>query len=141
MEYSILPHGALTSLQPHAVVALTVFVQRALCQLINDCCLAFCVLVHNDGTAGRRSMRALDLTSAHVTPTIVTLDAHKHLGTDKGVSTVVGSSGTLSHLHGHVRARPHRAPPSSGQAQLPAPPHHRPPRPLDTLDVLPGQSL
>ena len=36
-------------------------------------------------------------------PTIVTLDAHKHLGTDKGVSSVVGTPGTLSHLRGHVK--------------------------------------
>ena len=30
--------------------------------LINDSCLAFCVLVHNDGRDGKPSMRALDLT-------------------------------------------------------------------------------
>ena len=41
-------------------------------------------------------------------PVICTLDAHKHLGTDKGVSTVVGTPGTLSHLAGRPRvgARP-----------------------------------
>jgi len=89
--------------------------------LINDCCLAFCVLVHNDGSpnhessndgsSGGRCLRLLDLVCASgasggsggkrgqcVTPCLVTLDAHKHLGTDKGVSTVVGTSGTLAHL-------------------------------------------
>ena len=68
--------------------------------LINDCCLAFSVLVHNP------SLRLLDLTAsaaACATPVIVTLDAHKHLGTDKGVSTVVGSPRTLSFLRGRVR--------------------------------------
>ncbi|KAL1508327.1 hypothetical protein AB1Y20_004437 [Prymnesium parvum] len=65
--------------------------------LINDSCLAFCVLVH------QRSMRALDLTQSLNVPTVVMLDAHKHLGTDKGVSTVVGSPGTLSYLRGHVK--------------------------------------
>jgi len=48
-------------------------------------------------------MRVLDLTEGRSTPTIVTLDAHKHLGTDKGVSTVVGTPGTLSHLRGHIK--------------------------------------
>jgi len=71
--------------------------------LINDSCLAFCVLVHNDGTEGAACLRVLELTASRATPTIVTLDAHKHLGTDKGVSTVLGSLGTLSHLRGHVR--------------------------------------
>ena len=53
--------------------------------LINDCCLAFCVLVHNDGAApGSKSLRLLDLAQGYTTPVIVTLDAHKHLGTDKG---------------------------------------------------------
>lgn len=75
---------------------------KPLVTLINDSCLAFCVLVHNDGVGGRRSMRVLDLTAERITPTIVTLDAHKHLGTDKGVSTVVGSAGTLEYLRGHV---------------------------------------
>lgn len=52
----------------------------------------------------------LDLTSGGVTPTIVTIDAHKHLGTDKGVSTVVGTPGTLAVLDGRVAvgARPTR---------------------------------
>ena len=80
--------------------------------LINDNCLAFCVLVHNDGTGGGRSFRALDLTAGDGDglPVICTLDAHKHLGTDKGVSTVVGTPGTLSHLGGRPRvgARPSR---------------------------------
>jgi len=31
------------------------------------------------------------------------LDAHKHLGADKGVSMTMGTPGTLSHLDGHVR--------------------------------------
>ena len=77
---------------------------------INDCCLAFCVLVHNDGADGSKSYRALDLTVGRDVPTIVTLDAHKHLGTDKGVSTVVGTPGTLAHLRGfdRVGARPTR---------------------------------
>ena len=30
-------------------------------------------------------------------------DAHKHLGTDKGLSTVIGTPGTLSFLQGHVQ--------------------------------------
>jgi hypothetical protein len=71
--------------------------------LINDSCLAFTVLVLNDGEHGSPSMRMLDLTKTCITPTIVTLDAHKHLGTDKGVSTVVGTTGTLSNLKGHVK--------------------------------------
>ena len=67
--------------------------------LINDSCLAFSVLVHHDGEAHSSGgeppscMRALDLTRGKITPTIVTLDAHKHLGTDKGVSSVVGTAG------------------------------------------------
>lgn len=79
--------------------------------LINDSCLAFAVLVQNDGSHASGSMRALDLTENCITPTIVTLDAHKHLGTDKGVSTVVGTQGTLSNLKGHVvvGAQPTRA--------------------------------
>jgi len=71
--------------------------------LINDSCLAFAVLVGNDGRNGSNSMRVLDLTEHLSTPIIVTLDAHKHLGTDKGVSTVVGTKGTLSNLKGHIR--------------------------------------
>ena len=103
--------------------------------MINDCCLAFCVLVMNDGSdcggggggggggsaikaprstgktrkavraagssgssgssndGSRGSMRLLDLvTDGHATSCIVTQDAHKHLGTDKGVSTVRAAS-------------------------------------------------
>ena len=72
--------------------------------LVNDSCLAFCVLVHNDGRGGRGCLRLLDLAGARcTTPLIVTLDAHKHLGVDKGVSSCVGSPGTLSHLAGSVR--------------------------------------
>jgi len=71
--------------------------------LINDCCLAFCVLLHNSGTDGSQSMRVLDMNLNGVTPCIVTIDAHKHLGTDKGISTVVGTQGTLSVLAGHVK--------------------------------------
>ena len=60
--------------------------------LINDCCLAFAVLVHNGGersraagaaraaAARRPSLRLLDLSAGHETPVIVMLDAHKHLG-------------------------------------------------------------
>jgi hypothetical protein len=73
---------------------------------INDCCLAFSVLVHNGcheggGWDSGRCLRLLDLAlqgGPCVTPCVVTQDAHKHLGTDKGVSTVVGTPGTLSHL-------------------------------------------
>ena len=34
---------------------------------------------------------------------LVTLDAHKHLGTDKGVSTVIGTRGTLERLRGKIK--------------------------------------
>jgi len=68
--------------------------------LINDSCLAFNVLVHNNGKNGSRSMRLLDLSENHVTPTIVMNDAHKHLGTDKGLSTIAGTNGCLSILAG-----------------------------------------
>ena len=71
--------------------------------LINDCCLAFCVLVHNHGRDGAPSMRLLDMTRGCSTPLIVTLDAHKHLGTDKGVSTVTGTPNTLSYLRGAIK--------------------------------------
>lgn len=71
--------------------------------LINDSCLAFSVLVHNTGVNGTRNLRILDLSANHVTPVILTLDAHKHLGSDKGVSTVVGTKGTLSLLNGHIK--------------------------------------
>mmetsp|Transcript_118760 Transcript_118760/g.222014 ORF Transcript_118760/g.222014 Transcript_118760/m.222014 type:complete len:863 (-) Transcript_118760:18-2606(-) len=72
--------------------------------LINDSCLAFSVLVHNTGEGMQQNMRILDLTEDCCnTPTIVTLDAHKHLGTDKGVSSVIGTQGTLSCLEGYVK--------------------------------------
>ncbi len=71
--------------------------------LINDCCLAFSVLVHNDGKEGRPSMRVLDLSRGCMTPILVTLDAHKHIGSDKGISTVIGTPGTLSVLKGKVK--------------------------------------
>ncbi|CAK0879611.1 unnamed protein product [Prorocentrum cordatum] len=76
--------------------------------LINDSCLAFSVLIHNDGEGGSRSMRLLDLAEGCITPVIVTQDAHKHLGTDKGLSTIVGTRGILSSLQGvrRVGARP-----------------------------------
>lgn len=77
--------------------------EAGLVTLVNDCCLAFCVLVHNDGRDGSKSMRLLDMSQGLATPVIVTLDAHKHLGTDKGVSTVVGTPSTLSHLRGAVK--------------------------------------
>ena len=41
--------------------------------LINDCCLAFSVLVHQP------AYRLLERTTKH-TPVLMTLDAHKHLG-------------------------------------------------------------
>ena len=72
--------------------------------LINDCCLAFSVLVHQP------AFRLLDRTTKH-TPVLMTLDAHKHLGADKGLSTVVGTKGSLRALRGALRvgARPTRA--------------------------------
>ena len=71
--------------------------------LINDCCLAFSVLVHQP------AYRLLDRTTKH-TPVLMTLDAHKHLGADKGLSTVVGTKGSLRALRGALRvgARPTR---------------------------------
>ena len=92
-----------------------------LIHLINDSCLAFCALVHNDGTSaserrgGRRGgLRVLDMCGAsgpgfgdsappQLTPLLVTLDAHKHLGTDKGVSSVLGTPGTLERLRGRQK--------------------------------------
>lgn len=76
--------------------------------IINDSCLAFSVLVHNaetDASTGTKSMRILDIAEgcADTVPVIVTQDAHKHLGTDKGISTVIGTKGTLSFLDGHVK--------------------------------------
>ena len=72
--------------------------------LINDCCLAFSVLVHQP------AYRLLDRNTKH-TPVLMTLDAHKHLGADKGLSTVVGTKGSLRALRGALRvgARPTRA--------------------------------
>ena len=81
-----------------------------LVHLINDSCLAFCALVHNDGAqkgrGGKKAtpcLRVLDLSDGHTTPVLVTLDAHKHLGTDKGVSTVIGTRGTLERLRGKIK--------------------------------------
>jgi hypothetical protein len=76
--------------------------------LINDSCLAFSVLVHNDGGKAEGggngvSMRVLDLSEHYDTPIMVTLDAHKHLGTDKGISTVTGTPGTLAALDDHIK--------------------------------------
>jgi hypothetical protein len=71
--------------------------------IINDSCLAFSVLVHNDGQKGNLNYRVLELSKGLITPTIVMLDAHKHLGADKGISMTMGTEGTLSHLSGHVR--------------------------------------
>merc|ERR1719361_1505123 len=71
--------------------------------LINDSCLAFSVLLHNNGKDGNKNLRVLDLSKDKITPTIVMLDAHKHLGSDKGISMTMGTPGTLSHLTGHVR--------------------------------------
>ena len=53
--------------------------------------------------------RLLDRTTKH-TPVLMTLDAHKHLGADKGLSTVVGTKGSLRALRGALRvgARPTR---------------------------------
>jgi hypothetical protein len=80
--------------------------------LINDSCLALSILIHNDGRNGAPSMRVLDLSEGYITPTIVMLDAHKHLGADKGISMTMGTPGTLSHLTGHVRVG---AAPSKGE--------------------------
>eukprot|EP00656_Telonema_subtile_P014730 TRINITY_DN1760_c0_g1_i7.p1 TRINITY_DN1760_c0_g1~~TRINITY_DN1760_c0_g1_i7.p1 ORF type:complete len:890 (+),score=259.59 TRINITY_DN1760_c0_g1_i7:363-3032(+) len=79
--------------------------------LINDSCLALSALVHNDGVDGRASLRVLDLSRDGITPVLVTLDAHKHLGTDKGLSTVIGTPNTLSRLTGRlpVGVQPGRA--------------------------------
>jgi len=72
--------------------------------IINDCCLALSVLLHNDGENGAcLNHRVLDLTEGCITPTIVTLDAHKHIGADKGISMVMGTKGTLSSLNGHIK--------------------------------------
>jgi hypothetical protein len=73
--------------------------------IINDSCLAFSVLVHSNGEDGTKNMRILDLVAEgdSKTPVMVTIDAHKHLGTDKGTSTVVGTRGTLATMQGHVK--------------------------------------
>lgn len=71
--------------------------------LINDSCLALSVLLHNDGQNGSKNLRVLDLSETCITPTIVMLDAHKHIGADKGISMAMGTPGTLSTLQGHVR--------------------------------------
>jgi len=72
--------------------------------LITDSCLAFSVLLHNDGERyGPECLRVLDLTQDCITPTIMTQDAHKHLGADKGISMAMGTPGTLSLLDGHVK--------------------------------------
>jgi hypothetical protein len=81
--------------------------------LINDCCLALSILLHNDGDSrrhGPENMRVLDLTQGRAVPTIMTLDAHKHLGTDKGISMAMGTTGTLSRLAGTAKmgAQPSR---------------------------------
>ena len=97
--------------------------------LINDCCLAFSVLVRFAASLSRiasmassltpsprrtqvhqPAYRLLDRTTRH-TPVLMTLDAHKHLGADKGLSTVVGTKGSLQALRGALRvgARPTRA--------------------------------
>jgi len=68
--------------------------------LMNDCCLALNVLLQNDGGRGCDNLRILDLAATCKTPVIVTIDAHKHIGTDKGLSTVFGSAGALSPIIG-----------------------------------------
>lgn len=85
---------------------------QCLITLINDCCLALSVLLHNDGTQGHKNLRVLDLTENCITPSIVMLDAHKHLGADKGMSMAMGTLGTLSRLTGHVKVG---AQPSNGE--------------------------
>ena len=72
-------------------------VQLPLITLINDCCLAFSVLCHQP------NKRLLDVSPSTITPIIVTLDAHKHLGTDKGISSVIGTRGTLSLLTNSIK--------------------------------------
>eukprot|EP00939_MAST-03C_sp_MAST-3C-sp1_P000091 g91.t1 len=71
---------------------------------INDCCLAFNVLLNNDGSdsSSGACMRVLDYNTKY-TPTMVTIDAHKHMGAEKGISTVFGTLGTLSALDGSLR--------------------------------------
>ena len=77
--------------------------------LINDSCLAFSVLLHNDGERyGPQCLRVFDLSVGMVTPVIMTQDAHKHLGADKGISMAMGTPGTLSLLEGRVKVGPSR---------------------------------
>lgn len=85
---------------------------RMLVTIINDNCLALSVLIHNDGNHGSENLRMLDLTEKCITPTIMMLDAHKHLGADKGLSMLMGTPGTLSALSGHVQVG---AQPSHGE--------------------------
>jgi len=85
---------------------------RMLVTLINDSCLALPVLLHNNGQNGSKNLRVLDMTEGCITPTIIILDAHKHLGADKGISMAMGTLGTLSHLSGRRRVS---AQPSNGE--------------------------
>ena len=64
---------------------------------INDCCLSLSVLLLNPKT-----MRVVELAQA--TPTLVSLDAHKHMGAEKGISTVFSTQNTLSRvMQGKIR--------------------------------------
>jgi len=64
---------------------------------INDCCLSLSVLLLNPKT-----MRVFEL--AQDTPTLVSLDAHKHMGAEKGISTVFSTQNTLSRvMQGKIR--------------------------------------
>lgn len=64
---------------------------------INDCCLSLSVLLLNPKT-----MRVFEL--AKDTPTLVSLDAHKHMGAEKGISTVFSTQDTLSRvMRGKIR--------------------------------------
>eukprot|EP00927_Polykrikos_kofoidii_P034798 TRINITY_DN2943_c0_g2_i1.p1 TRINITY_DN2943_c0_g2~~TRINITY_DN2943_c0_g2_i1.p1 ORF type:complete len:873 (+),score=144.30 TRINITY_DN2943_c0_g2_i1:91-2619(+) len=73
--------------------------------IINDSCLAFSVLLHHD------DLRLLDVSKDLITPVIVMNDAHKHMGLEKGISTIIGTSKIMSWLKGRARvgARPHVA--------------------------------
>ena len=64
--------------------------------LINDCCLAFSVWCTTMGR-GQERQCVCDMSTTSL-PVLITLDAHKHIGSDKGISTVVGTPGTLSAL-------------------------------------------
>jgi len=48
-------------------------------------------------------MRLLDIVQHCVTPAIVIQDAHKHIGTDKGLSTIIGTPGIMSYVAGQRR--------------------------------------